>query len=246
MTEKRTIPEDEMRGLLDGLVCGELDESARERVLGWLEQDPLRWRLCGLAFLEAQTWSQALGRWPGAELTHERAGRTVQGAMATMAPGAIPRQARGRAALTAALVLFAFGLGIALRHPAGVLRQAAVQPAADGGASKSDKAVLPGEHREDGLAGEPVLASINVQAGGRFGAPTPIRIPVVPAIADAARDHAERQVAEIPDYVRQQWERRGYKVSLERRYVFARLPDGQQVVVPVEQFHVNPVPVSIN
>jgi len=43
-----------------------------------------------------------------------------------------------------------------------------------------------------------------------------------------------------------QWERRGYKVSLERRYLFARLPDGQQVAVPIEHVHVNPIPVSIN
>ena len=41
-------------------------------------------------------------------------------------------------------------------------------------------------------------------------------------------------------------ERRGYKVSFERRYLFARLPDGQQVVVPVEQLHVNAIPSNIN
>ena len=93
---------------------------------------------------------------------------------------------------------------------------------------------------------EPVLASLDVHAGGRFGMTAPIRIPVAPADADVGKDQSARRTVEIPEYIRQQWERRGYKVSLERRYVFARLPDGRQVAVPVEQVHVNPVHVTIN
>jgi hypothetical protein len=246
MKREQIISEDELPGLLDGLVCGELDDTTRAHLLAWLEADPLRWRRCGLAFLEAQTWSQALGQWPGGERAYARPGRTVPGAMTAMAGGESPRRARVRAALTAALVLVAFGLGFALRRPADAPRQHAVEPAVRGSAPKPDDGLFHGEGRGDAVAGEPVLASLDVQAGGRFGAPTPIRIPVVPAAADTVEDRTGQHVAQIPEYVRQQWERRGYKVSLERRYVFARLPDGQQVVVPVEQFHVNPVPVSMN
>jgi len=74
----------------------------------------------------------------------------------------------------------------------------------------------------------------------------PIRIPVMPAGSESGDELTARRPVQIPEYVRQQWERRGYKVFLERRYVFARLPDGQQVAVPVAQLHVNPVPVNIN
>jgi hypothetical protein len=47
--------------------------------------------------------------------------------------------------------------------------------------------------------------------------------------------------AAIPEYVRRQWERRGYRLTVERRYVFANLPDGAQVVVPVDQVQLNRV-----
>jgi len=87
------------------------------------------------------------------------------------------------------------------------------------------------------------MASFNVETGGGSGRMTPIQIPVVPAATDAGQ---ERDHSEIPEYVRQQWERRGYKVSLERRFMFAKLADGQQVVVPVEQVRVNPIPIHIN
>jgi hypothetical protein len=245
MNREWTISEDDLPGLLDGLVCGELDESARGRVLAWLEEEPARWRRCGLAFLEAQTWSQALWQFPGGDVADQSPGRSVRGAE-NAAPGrGKPRHARIRAALTAAAVLVAFGLGFALRQPTGGQHQPGVPPVAGDRSPPSNNEVLPDEHRGAAGAGEPVLALLDVQAGGRFGKQTPIHIPVVPAVAGTG-ESAPRQPAEIPEYVRQQWERRGYKVSLERRYVFARLPGGQRVVVPVEQFHVNPVAVSIN
>ena len=53
------ISGENMNGQLDRLVSGELDEQDRGPVIAWLEEDPRRWRLCGLLFLESQTWSQA-------------------------------------------------------------------------------------------------------------------------------------------------------------------------------------------
>jgi hypothetical protein len=143
-------------------------------------------------------------------------------------------------------VLVAFCLGFALRQPGGAPHDP-VAPQVTGDRSSHPKAAASETNLPDAAgAGGPILAAFDMQAGGQFGARTPIRIPVVPTLADTARDGGAGPPAEIPEYVRQQWERRGYKVSLERRYVFARLPDGQRVVVPVEQLHLNPVPVSIN
>jgi hypothetical protein len=47
--------------LLDRLVDGELDGPERANLLRRLEDHPDGWRCCALAFLEAQTWRQALG-----------------------------------------------------------------------------------------------------------------------------------------------------------------------------------------
>ncbi|MEX0710732.1 MAG: hypothetical protein WD278_00195, partial [Pirellulales bacterium] len=91
----------------------------------------------------------------------------------------------------------------------------------------------------DGPAAEAVLASVAVQHGlGAMDTAT-IRIPVMPADGTAAQPAGA--TAAIPDYVRQQWERRGYRLTVERRYLFANLPDGEQVFVPVDQVQLNRV-----
>jgi hypothetical protein len=46
--------------ILDRLVDGELGESERREVLQTLERQPDGWRQCALAFLEAQSWGDAL------------------------------------------------------------------------------------------------------------------------------------------------------------------------------------------
>src|SRR5207253_643240 len=46
--------------LLDHLVDGELADDERRELLMQLEKEPDGWRRCALAFLEAQTWRQAL------------------------------------------------------------------------------------------------------------------------------------------------------------------------------------------
>jgi hypothetical protein len=263
MKPERMPADGELSVLMDRLVCGELDELVRGRLLEWLEADPRRWRACGLAFLEAQTWSQALGHWPlhepgnsltlnqfGSESSRRPAvcdgstGRT--GAVPAASVPALERRMAIRRALIAAAVVVAFGLGLALREFVDPSKPPHDRPVAGAATSGADDQSAAQENRDVPQTEEPLLASLDVQAGGRFGVTAPIRIPVVPAGSDIGEDQAARRLAEIPEYVRQQWERRGYKVSLERRYVFARLPDGRRVAVPVEQFHVNPVPVSIN
>lgn len=228
-----------MPSQVDRLVCGELDESARQKLLAWLEAEPARWRMCGVAFLEAQAWSRAIERWPRADdQSCSSAGATLR-----LAPGQSRRRALVRQATIAAAVVIAFGLGIAFRD-----FSAAAQRAAETADVSGD---VPGGTRKDLSNGdsnlpskqESVLASLNVETGDGFGHSTPIHFPVVPAAID--ENHLQEH-AEIPDYVRQQWERRGYKVSLERRFLFAKLADGQKVVVPVDQLRVNPLPIHVN
>jgi hypothetical protein len=117
---------------------------------------------------------------------------------------------------------------------------------ADNGAATAPAPASVGGKSDGAVDVEPVLAALDVRTGDGFGSTAPIRIPVMPVGVEGGHAQPARYATEIPEYVRQQWERRGYKVSLERRFLFARLPDGQQVAVPVDQVHVNPIPVSFN
>ncbi len=88
----------------------------------------------------------------------------------------------------------------------------------------------------------PVMAELPVESSVRGLPQSTIQLPVVPK----SEISASTVVDTVPDYVRRQWERRGYHVQLERRYVFARLPGGQQVAVPIEQYSLKHVPPQIN
>ncbi|MGH8631485.1 MAG: hypothetical protein ACREU7_12080, partial [Burkholderiales bacterium] len=60
MNQKLQAADAQMRCRIDALVCGELAEEERRDLLAWLDADASRWRMCGLAFLEAQLWERAL------------------------------------------------------------------------------------------------------------------------------------------------------------------------------------------
>lgn len=230
-----------MPGQVDRLVCGELDETSRQQLLAWLEAEPARWRMCGVAFLEAQAWARAIERWPQAD--NRAAGSSTAALRLAADRSRKRRRDLVRQATIAAAVVIAFGLGLAFRDFSAPAQRAAETTAVSGDAPGGT-----GQHLPDGdsnLASKPksILASLNVETGNGFGHSTPIHVPVVPAAIDENRI---QEHAEIPDYVRQQWERRGYKVSLERRFLFARLADGQKVVVPVDQLRVNPLPTHVN
>jgi hypothetical protein len=88
----------------------------------------------------------------------------------------------------------------------------------------------------------PVLAELPVQSTLRGLGKSTVQVPLIPKAAS----HEAQAAEPVSDYLRQQLERRGYQLLLERRYVFARLPSGQQVAVPIEQYSVKHVPPQIN
>ncbi len=104
----------EMPGQVDRLVCGELDETARKELLEWLEADPVRWRMCGVAFLEVQTWSRAIER-SSARAEHSGASAVVVERPSTRRPS-VRGKAFIRQATVVAAVLIAFGSGFACRN----------------------------------------------------------------------------------------------------------------------------------
>src|SRR5438093_6448897 len=48
---------------IDRLAAGDLDAPARRELFAWLDAEPLRWRRCALALLEARDLEQALDDW---------------------------------------------------------------------------------------------------------------------------------------------------------------------------------------
>ncbi|HVX15064.1 MAG TPA: hypothetical protein VHC22_27985 [Pirellulales bacterium] len=90
--------------LIDRLATGELDEPSRRRLLAWLDREPLHWRRCALALLEAREIEQAFAAWQG-ESPRPKPLRPIQ-----------ERRPSSRAILAlAASILVAFCLGLFTR-----------------------------------------------------------------------------------------------------------------------------------
>jgi hypothetical protein len=85
------------------------------------------------------------------------------------------------------------------------------------------------DHDDLPQASGPLLASVPVKGGPLGNVPAVLQFPVLPPEA------ATGQATSVPEHVRREWERRGYEVKEERRYLPARLPDGRQVMVPVNE-----------
>jgi hypothetical protein len=100
--------------LIDRLVDGALSDAERRRVLNRLDAEPDGWRRCALAFLEAQSWSEALGPL----VTRESAVRVVP--VQERRRFGVLRRMRSFAAIAAGL-LAAFAVGWSVRgiQPAG-------------------------------------------------------------------------------------------------------------------------------
>lgn len=242
--------------LIDRLVCGELNGDQRRTLLAWLDEQPQRWRLCGLAFLEAQAWQESCQEWdraadlvasgsafarlPADRWPASRAGRRES----VSNPQKSLKRAHGlRGLALAGCVLAAFAGGTRF--------QAALQPDVSGpgpavvhDAPKETGAGPAVPETDDSLPvpNKPILASLDVPKFGGLGPSSSIRVPVLPADSDDTGP----PLNEIPEDIRRQWERRGFKLSLEQRYLFARLPDGKPVVLPVSQVQADRIPVTVN
>lgn len=215
---------------IDRLVTGELDESERLDLLGWLDESPDRWRHCGLAFLEAQALREAL-----VEMNAGSLPRTAKGEQT-------PRQKRLRIVRVAAgvvVLLMTFVLGRESHRDVDLEQQVAESPAgvAPNPVVDDDRvpdtpdveSALEYDLVADGAPREGV-AILRLRTGSGADA-RELSVPV--RFVDGAIEIIERP-AGLPEYVRQQWERRGYHVSQQRRTIPLTW-NGNQLDVPVDQ-----------
>jgi hypothetical protein len=245
---------------IDRLVTGDLDDADRMVLLRWLDAEPPRWRRCALAFLEAQVIREslaecsekpapALGAHGTIDVSPATQRRAGDGDSDSKAPSSPPRARTNpprRAAVAAAALLLAFTLGWAggKSWPAA---NVAVSPGPTGGDTLAERHSQKQADPTAPPSPSPFTASFAPDASHR----TPvvrirtgdgpdarqIILPVAekPALQDVAA--AARQV--IPDYVRAQWERQGYRVVEDRRLMPLKLADGRNVVMPVSRVTLN-------
>jgi len=206
---------------IDSLVAGELSDDQRAELFAWCDQEPNRWRLCALAFIEAQTWRQGLAAWMKES---ESSSMTSTSSAATTASAtlAAPRQRWtsnrwANWATMAACLLLAFFAGVLVRDPK-LLRP---RSTADG---KQQQVVMETPEQPPATT----YVTVPIQTNFNPGVSNLLQIPVVDS-ANATRP----QKRELPDYVLKQWERQGYEVAQTERFLNAKLPDGRAVVVPV-------------
>lgn len=204
---------------IDRLVADELSETDRHALLLYLDAEPDGWRRCALAFLEDQALRSALGlpEARSAELSGPLAG-----------DGRRPR--RGVRLVPYALAAGLGAMGAVLGHHAGSTPAVPSRPS-EVVVVPSTRAATPDPNWE-AEPGQPVgwVSLVNPAEGEAL----PRQIPVL-AATPANEAWLREQPAAFPDYVKAQWERRGYLVEENRRLVGLDLEDGRQVAVPVDE-----------
>ena len=204
---------------LDRLVDGRLDEAERRALLLSLDEERDGWRRCALAFLEDQAWRAALGEAAPVPKVIEHPPIAIRH----------PRPQARRLAVAASLLAATFAAGFAT-----------------GGASRVGPQPLVAERKPtEAIAAAPGRpAEMPIRNVGWFdvvdgtdGESPPGRVPIYegPGLDEKwLRD----QPPSVPDYVRAQWERKGYQVEERRRLVSLDLEDGRRVEIPVDEVNV--------
>ena len=221
---KREACADIVSAQIDRLVSGDLAESDRRSLLAWLDEEPIRWRACALSFLEAQAWEQATATTREGEVPAEP---RVRGSGFWVQDGGNAKTAGVYWLAIAGMLLVAFAAGAisGMRWTPG--------PAPAPQFAQSQPTPEP-------VSAGPQLATVSVRTNLDPRLQTQLTLPVEPANAPMAT------APSIPDYIRKQWERRGYELVEETRYLPAKMPDGRTVMVPVNrvQLKFKGIPVS--
>ncbi len=205
---------------IDALVAGDLAESTRRDLLIRLDASPDGWRRCALAFLEDQAWRDALG----GPIAAAPAGPTPATPDLALHPRRRRRWLPIRAAAAASLAASTFAAGFAM---GGASRVREVTPVA---------VVEPRAVPRPAVAEEPTIRNVGyIDLVDRSAGETPPeRVPILEGPGPDER-WLQAEPSPVPDYVRAQWERRGFQMEERRRFVPLALEDGRRVSIPVDE-----------
>ncbi len=223
--------------LFDRLVDGELDAGERRSLLATLDETPMGWRRCALAFLEAQAWRSDLS---GAAARPAEAERAADRAAIGRSSS---RSRLRRATAIVAAVLLSFAAGWLLRTEPRRSGQQAGPPSFPVTAvreSAGDTAEASGTEREG--AGPAVPAAVRVAGVYKFeiddhGQPRTVAVPVLEGPGIDTRWLLAQPPA-IRASVVQALERRGHKVEAHRQLLSVNLKDGRKLILPVDEVDV--------
>ena len=206
----------ELERNLDLLVDGELDQTARRDLLVQLNREADGWRRCAMAFLEAQSWRDELGRLAGEP--RETPSPPIQGAQPRLLFRWDHRlhSRLGSMLAVAAGLLLAFTLGIEVQQ-----RRLAGDTSPDT-AQVADSTATPG--RPSGTSAAPRRADA-------------LRL-----ASDSEKEvfetwtHGDTEA--IPTDVLEALQRLGHRVERHQEFWPYNLEDGRRFVVPVERLDV--------
>jgi len=219
---------------IDRLVAGELPEAERRNLLVWLDEDVRRWRLCAMAFLEAQSWEAAAAGLAPAATAKGNQSLMQNTSACTRVANRRQSWAIWQALAIAASLAVAFAVGLrsasVWQHAQPAMLPGAGQPAEASG-ERALGNLLPDSKATPNVK-QPLMATVAVRTNLDPGVTAQLQLPVSPL------DEGETHATSISEYDRKQWERQGFELIEERRYLPARLPDGRQVVLPVNKVHV--------
>ncbi len=217
------IEQASIREWLDQLVANELNEVQRAELFRWLEAETERWRDCGLAFLEAQTWASAFGE------LETTAPRQITIPSAPLKASPLAGMGKGLAIAVSLLLTFFCGTKwTEYRNVSKPPTQFVTNTAStteDATKMEIDPTDRPTDQPSMVPSTHPVL-EISAFRRNPAGKIEKVNLPVT-AVESNSR-HS-------PTKIKRNLEDRGYAVKTEQRYVPATMADGRKVMLPFDQ-----------
>lgn len=226
MNDEQSLDERTVDRWLNRLADNELDEPSRRLLMEWLDEDPFRWRRCALVMLESKEFERSIGDWATAS-TGPAIGHPLQ--VTNPAPSQKTKcvtdarrstgQRRWRTFSTVSVVAIAtFVSGIIVdrcwtdtSHLANTNSPHHPQsPDASSRTANDDR--MPTDRPQ--VASETASEAENKNS----------------------QPNAATRTVMLPDYVRGQLERQGYRVNSQQKLVSVVLPGGEQMTIPVEEW----------
>lgn len=231
--------------LFDLLADGQLDEPRRRELLSTLDQRPGGWRQCALAFLEAQSWREAMDAF-----AHPRAAKQVESDAAPAVQADRPTTTRKRprrdfittALGVAACILLGVGISSYMHQlrATGIMGQPGLELADVTGmgsdASQGPPRILPVYGGVPGAGGN--VEFVNLSGSGPDGRPHTVQLPAV-ARERLDENWLQNLPSAIPEEITRSLQQAGHEVHSSRQLLPLRLEDGRRLVVPVDQVDVH-------
>ncbi len=222
---------DELTRQIDRLVDGELSTSEKQTLVSYLDTQPILWRRCALAFLEAQAWSGDLVA-PCDELAPVLPKQTAAQKLHSMVMLSLAMAAS-----------FALALGLSQWW-----QSQSVTTPQDGPPTivqSPPQETPPVEEVAAHPLPEEVLENITLLIDDPDGGPPrEMNVPVQQGEFDPQRLLAIDEDAPWAVQVEKQLRNTGHELHRERHLVPVWLDDGRRVVLPVEDIRIVPISVQ--